>query len=487
MENFSFQISKDHRGLLWAFHAVGSAKATGVLRIKQASAGANEHKKEIVFHQGKVVACLTNRQQEGLANFLVNTRSVTRSEMAACLETLKSLEGRGTLPGVLMQRQVLDSEKLMASLLEHLRYRVFNWVGLRRGEISFIGADELPEKVFSKEEVKFSGDFLQEVWPSVVQYFDEEACRSYFAQRHDHPFRVSGDFPFPLGAASLRVWNDLLREPVKSTKLNHQQLQMAAVAVEFDQVSFGESGVGQLQKDLEDKRQKLKKQNFFEILGVEESSSSGELRKAYFQLVKRYHPDRLPADAEPSLRALCEEVFASINEAHSMLSDQEKREEYEAEIALERAGGRKAIEKRLAAEQRFDEGILSIRRNQYASAYTVLEEAKEGMAGDPEFEACFAYCAAMKQVEEKALNKESLPALLEKVQSALKQTKDNPDIIYYAAVLLKLNDQTGQALKFFDRVLELNPNFTEAASEARVIRMRMEKQGEKKPGWFKKG
>lgn len=66
-------------------------------------------------------------------------------------------------------------------------------------------------------------------------------------------------------------------------------------------------------------------QTYYEILGVEEDASAREIKKAYRRLARKHHPDRNPDDPD------AEERFKKIQEAYSVLSDEEKRREYDAQ------------------------------------------------------------------------------------------------------------------------------------------------------------
>ncbi|HET9275750.1 MAG TPA: J domain-containing protein [Gemmatimonadales bacterium] len=63
--------------------------------------------------------------------------------------------------------------------------------------------------------------------------------------------------------------------------------------------------------------------DFYQVLGVSESASQEEIKKAYRRLAKRYHPDANPNNTQAS------ETFKQVSEAHAVLSDPEKRKKYD--------------------------------------------------------------------------------------------------------------------------------------------------------------
>lgn len=73
--------------------------------------------------------------------------------------------------------------------------------------------------------------------------------------------------------------------------------------------------------------------DYYALLGIEHATHSAKIRKAYYQLTKSFHPDRFALLENKKLFSLISTIFKRMNEAYQVLKDQEKRKQYDDQIA----------------------------------------------------------------------------------------------------------------------------------------------------------
>ncbi len=78
----------------------------------------------------------------------------------------------------------------------------------------------------------------------------------------------------------------------------------------------------------------MSKSDYYAVLGVRKTDNQATIKAAYYRLAQQYHPDKNHGNAEYAER------FKEINEAYQVLSDVQKRKEYDS-MSYGRAGGRR--------------------------------------------------------------------------------------------------------------------------------------------------
>ena len=74
---------------------------------------------------------------------------------------------------------------------------------------------------------------------------------------------------------------------------------------------------------------KVFSKNYYSVLAVSTNASQAEIKKAYYLLAKKHHPDRNPNDEK------AEKLFQSVAEAYEVLGDEFKRKEYDKTVSAQ--------------------------------------------------------------------------------------------------------------------------------------------------------
>lgn len=120
--------------------------------------------------------------------------------------------------------------------------------------------------------------------------------------------------------ASLRVTAHLARCCVLCSKSNGLLPRIASLEIGSNTNC---SVVGQQSRQLHVSSSLLRK-DYYDVLGVPRNASQKDIKKAYYQLAKKYHPDTNKGDPE------AQKKFQEVSEAYEVLSDEGKRQQYDS-------------------------------------------------------------------------------------------------------------------------------------------------------------
>jgi curved DNA-binding protein CbpA len=162
--------------------------------------------------------------------------------------------------------------------------------------------------------------------------------------------------------------------------------------------------------------------DYYQILGVRRSANTSDIKRAYYALAKRFHPDRFRRGAEPQQLARIESAFAQIAQAYETLKGNPSRAAYdskllkqeEAERTNRAAAAAKQAETNLKASERaasekastpanmqqsaptpqqaeeiFQQGLSALQRGNRGAAIAALGEAARLVPSEPRYRAYF--------------------------------------------------------------------------------------------------
>jgi len=137
----------------------------------------------------------------------------------------------------------------------------------------------------------------------------------------------------------------------------------------------------------------LEQTDYYRVLGVSSAASSSEIRASYYNLAQSLHPDVHGETLEEAYREKLTAVFSRVVEAYKVLSDEERRSNYDSALAggamRLRAGAKhrpRAPEDQIqhaAAKKFFQLGLTALRAK---NCKTAVQNFKLALKMEPESE-----------------------------------------------------------------------------------------------------
>lgn len=157
----------------------------------------------------------------------------------------------------------------------------------------------------------------------------------------------------------------------------------------------------------------------YHVLDIPISADLAEIKTAYYNHARRYHPDRFYGKASPELHARIESSFARVTQAYETLIDTSSRTAYDArlaaqqkareftnvapkatkpeDVASETADSEYSPRDLLGAEANFREGFSALQQGKIKVAITHLAAAAQAAPGEPRYRAYYGKALAANQ------------------------------------------------------------------------------------------
>jgi len=214
--------------------------------------------------------------------------------------------------------------------------------------------------------------------------------------------------------------------------------------------------------------QSIETQNYYDMLAVGRDVGADGVRKAYFALAKRWHPDRALGELAP-LRPYVEQVFAHFTSAQDTLSDEKKRAGYLRQV--QEGGGTPEADKKLEAilwaAKEHQKAEVLMRRRDFEGAAKLLAAAIEVVSDESDLLAAYAWCIFnLPGSETRVLE------MMTSVDRALAIEPKHDRAHYYRGMILQRTGKETDALAEFKKAVEFNPKNADAVREVRLAEMR---------------
>lgn len=232
----------------------------------------------------------------------------------------------------------------------------------------------------------------------------------------------------------------------------------------------------------------MKRQTHYELLGVQKGADVPTVRTQFRALARTFHVDRFTRYGLPAETIkIVQEVFIAINRAHDVLTDPEKRREYDAHLELAARGqrvgpsaGSPDMGAIFRSETLVRDGVMLLRNGNAAAAKPKFEEALEASAGDVVARAGLAFSEFLLLHSGGALQEADKARVRLEEIVADQPARDEPYL--YLGRVHRTRGDVNKAMALFKRALDVNPRCAEAASELRHLQRKAETPQDKSPG-----
>ncbi|HEU4766639.1 MAG TPA: DnaJ domain-containing protein [Pyrinomonadaceae bacterium] len=227
-------------------------------------------------------------------------------------------------------------------------------------------------------------------------------------------------------------------------------------------------------------------ESYYDVLGVDTTASSDQMKAAYYDLARRYHPDRF-RKAQPALLARLESAFARITQAYDTLRDEGLRGSYNSKLqarkkaqqladsapkpttpvpttpaSTDASAGEPRISLAQRAENDFKEGYAALQEGQRKLATGLFASAARLVPNEPRYRAYYGQMLAADEQTRRAAETE--------LQAAIKLDPQNAE---YRIMLAQLFRDLGFAIRArgeAERALAADPNNQKARDLLRELK-----------------
>jgi CheY-like chemotaxis protein/curved DNA-binding protein CbpA len=521
-------------------HSFYTIKETGILFLKREGV-----EKEIAIKDGYPVSIKSTIDDEKLGNFLVKLGKITQEE---CLDSLKLMKTNKRLQGVtLVEMGLITPQELSEFLRLQAREKLYEAFAWEDGEYKFgIDAsvtgdistfDMSPATViFEGIKKKFSLDRLRKELDQFHMKYVVQGKNLFYRfqdlqlSKEEKKIKefIEGDrmvgevlslsemdliktyqLLYTLSITEMIEFRDTpgadeeeeefipdsLESP-STSPASQQALDEADMPIDINDEESA------LRMKIVKTYQKMEAMNYFQILGLTDAASDGDIKAAYHKLAKDYHPDKFFGKVAGDIKAKVEEIFRKVSDAYNILSDEERRKEYVSSLGSDKKkekAGKMTEELKVIfqAEKHFQRGLELLNMRNFPKSVEELEKACKLRNNEADYMAYLGWAMYNLPIREHDGSKRDKELADEEwedkkfqgrelINRAVKLNPRSDKAYVFLGSIYKQLRQRDFAYRQFEKALICNPNNVDALRELRLMKMRSAKGKKKKKNFFTK-
>jgi len=226
---------------------------------------------------------------------------------------------------------------------------------------------------------------------------------------------------------------------------------------------------------LKEKVAQIKAEKLLELLQISADATPEQVKSAYLKMTKEFHPDRLPADADPDVKEVMKFVFTKLSEAHQTLIDPNRRKAFLRSSAKQ--SGRSVPADPEAALLEYEKARVFINKKNYSQAVKHLQDAHEMDPKNSEYQARFLWFGYVAAKEPKQDKLHEVRLALEEMYRAV---PGNFFVNRYLATIYRLIEDADKYEMHLSKANSIRPTDIETARELRLYNSRKAKASKKR-------
>ena len=457
--------------LPWVISLLLDAKVSGHLNIISADGDVSG----IGFLAGEIVQVYQDDAKSYFGVLLVEHGFISQAELD---EVTKSAGSTKKLGEKLVEANVLSPHAIQIVMAEQQGLRLSKVINNTSVKVNFIETAEM--RVNARTDRNSFTELLNE-W--LVSKYSLDWLKSYYTPWMRFNLKKGPEWSPESRALILPV---VLRIPnIVETLLESGTLEAALAKIKQPEhhvyralhalivsrvLRFGDANTQTDYNTQKDRLQKLlstlRGQNHFERLGVSQKAKESELKRAYHDLTKVLHPEKLSPEAPTEVRQLANQTFQLIEEAYTTLSDSKAKDQYLKQLEKDRA------ESAFQAEQLAAQARPLLSKGDTRKAMELLDKALSLTTPTSELR------LLMMWAKIKSPNGERDKKLQQEVKDELSQIppEDRHDATYFfvKAVILRVTGDVAGAKRNLDHVLAQSPDFIDARRELTLLQQQQD-------------